>query len=487
MAVPIVVAYGDGIGPEIMESVLDILSVAGAKFSFESIEVGEVVYKQGWKNGIRDSAWEKIAKSKAMLKAPITTPSGGGYRSLNVTMRQRLRLYANVRPSISYDPYVKTKHPKMNVVVVRENEEDSYPGIEYRRSFDCYECIKVATGRNSNRIAKYAFDYALKNNRKLVSCFAKDNIMKMTDGIFYKEFAEVALQYPTVQSNKYILDIGAARLANRPEDFDVVVATNLAGDVISDITAECAGSVGLAGSANIGDDYAMFEAVHGSAPDIAGKGIANPSGLLNAAIMMLQHFGQHAMASRIYDAWLAVIESGLHTADIYSEGVSKRRVTTKEFTAAIKDKLSNSAAVPWVDDVVDEVVKSDSTYVPKSAKQEMVGFDVSVSYHSNVFSKDDFVDVQRLSKVINGITPDDLSLCFIASKGLKLWPDGSGKIDGGLDYLMLRFSHKNVGQKVTCKQLGSLLNKLEEAGLLVSRMDALFSYDDVPGFAMGSL
>ncbi|MDE3061415.1 MAG: NADP-dependent isocitrate dehydrogenase, partial [Pseudomonadota bacterium] len=285
----ITVAYGDGIGPEIMEATLHILKEAGADIAVETIEVGERVYNMGASSGILPSAWETLKRNKVLLKAPITTPQGKGYKSLNVTMRKTLGLYANIRPTQSYHPFVKTPHPKMDLVIVRENEEDLYAGIEYRQSEDCFQSLKIITRSGSERIIRYAFDYAMQNNRKKVTCMSKDNIMKMADGLFHRLFDEIGQEYPSLTKEHYIIDIGAARIAAKPEIFDVIVTENLYGDIISDIAAEVSGSVGLAGSSNIGEDFAMFEAIHGSAPDIAGKNMANPSGILQSAVMMLVH------------------------------------------------------------------------------------------------------------------------------------------------------------------------------------------------------
>src|SRR5688572_1568598 len=273
---PITVAYGDGIGPEIMDATLRILREAGAKLAIETIEVGERIYNMGASSGILPSAWDTLRRTKVLLKAPITTPQGKGYKSLNVTMRKTLGLYANVRPCVSYDPYVETKHPGMDVVIVRENEEDLYAGIEHRQTNQVYQCLKLISRPGSEKIVRYAFDYARRNNRKKVTCFTKDNIMKMTDGLFHKVFDEIAVEYPEIENEHWIVDIGAAKLADTPEAFDVIVMPNLYGDVLSDVAAQIAGSVGLAGSANIGEHVAMFEAIHGSAPRRAGQNLANP-------------------------------------------------------------------------------------------------------------------------------------------------------------------------------------------------------------------
>src|SRR5436190_10183641 len=277
---PITVAYGDGIGPEIMNVTLDILNASGAKLDIQVIEIGEKVYKKGIAEGIEPTAWDSLLRTKVFLKAPITTPQGGGFKSLNVATRKTLGQYANVRPCVSYHPFVDTKHPGMDVVIVRENEEDLYAGIEYQLTPEVTSCIKLISRPGSEKIVRYAFEYARLHKRKKVTCFMKDNIMKMTDGLFHKVFDEIAGEYPDIQNESWIVDIGAAKMADTPEAFDVIVMPNLYGDILSDVAAQIAGSVGLAGSANIGEKCAMFEAIHGSAPRRAGQNLANPSGLL---------------------------------------------------------------------------------------------------------------------------------------------------------------------------------------------------------------
>ena len=267
---PITVAHGDGIGPEIMAAVLDILSAAGADLDIETIEIGEQVYLRGTPSGIDESAWESIRRTRVFLKAPITTPQGGGFKSLNVTTRVALGLYANVRPAISYHPFVQSKHPDMNLIVIRENEEDLYAGIEHRQTADVMQSLKLISRPGSERIIRFAFDYAQRNSRSKVTAFAKDNIMKLSDGLFHEVFDEIAIEYPEIEAEYWIVDIGAAKLADTPEAFDVVVLPNLYGDILSDVAAQIAGSVGMAGAANVGESAAMFEAIHGSAPRRAG-------------------------------------------------------------------------------------------------------------------------------------------------------------------------------------------------------------------------
>jgi isocitrate dehydrogenase len=248
--IPITIARGDGIGPEIMEATLKVLSKAQAPLAYEEIEVGEKVYQRGIATGIEPKAWESILRTKVLLKAPITTPQGGGYKSLNVTIRKALGLYANVRPCVSYHPFVKTLHPGMDVVIIRENEEDTYSGIEYQQTNEVAQCLKLISRPGSERIARYAFEYARQHGRKKVTCMVKDNIMKITDGLFYQTAEAVAKEYPDIAFERQIVDIGAAHMAERPQNFDIVLTENLYGDIISDIAAQVAGSVGLAGSVN---------------------------------------------------------------------------------------------------------------------------------------------------------------------------------------------------------------------------------------------
>src|SRR6476620_8065162 len=343
--VPITVAHGDGIGPEIMAATLHILEKGGAAIEIETIEIGEKVYLRGIEAGIEPSAWESLRRTKVFLKAPITTPQGGGFKSLNVTTRKTLGLYANVRPCVSYHPYIQTKHPGMDVVIVRENEEDLYAGIEHRQTQQVYQCLKLISRPGSEKIVRYAFEYARRNNRKKVTCFTKDNIMKFTDGLFHKVFDEIADEYSDIENEHWIVDIGAAKLADTPEAFDVLVMPNLYGDVLSDVAAQIAGSVGLAGSENIGEHVAMFEAIHGSAPRRAGQNLANPSGLLLGAVMMLVHLGLTDTAEQVHNAWLRTIEDGIHTYDIYDEKVSKQKVGTKEFAEAVAERLGQTPQI----------------------------------------------------------------------------------------------------------------------------------------------
>src|SRR5438105_5680540 len=377
--IPITVAYGDGIGPEIMNATLHILKEAGAKLAIEKIEIGEKVYLSGNTSGIDPSAWESLRSTRVFLKAPITTPQGGGYKSLNVTVRKTLGLYANVRPCVAYHPFVETKHPGMDLVIVRENEEDLYAGIEYRQTDQVMQGLKIISRPGSEKIVRYAFEFARRHNRKKVTCFTKDNIMKFTDGLFHKVFNEIAAEYPDIENEHWIVDIGAAKMADTPNAFDVIVMPNLYGDILSDVAAQIAGSVGLAGSANIGENISMFEAIHGSAPRRANQNLANPSGLLLGSVMMLVHIGQPKVAARVHNGWLRTIEDGIHTYDIFDEGVSKQKVGTKEFAEAVVERLGQKpqflkpAAYSKAPSQTGEKARQSSSV---DAKKELVGVDV---------------------------------------------------------------------------------------------------------------
>lgn len=474
---PITVAYGDGIGPEIMEATLAVLKEAQAKITIETIEVGERAYIKENTSGIGPKAWESILRNKVLLKAPITTPQGGGYKSLNVTIRKALDLYANVRPCVSYAPFVKTNHPKLDVVIIRENSEDLYSGIEHRQTENVYQCLKLISRTGCEHIVRYAFEYAVRNNRKKVSCFSKDNIMKMTDGVFHKVFDEIAKEYPQIEHDHYIIDIGSARLACKPEIFDVIVTSNLYGDIISDIAAEISGSVGLAGSANIGDEYAMFEAIHGSAPDIAGQDIANPSGLLNAAVMMLVHINQPDVASKIQNAWLKTIEEGIHTPDIYTEAKSKKKVGTQDFAKAVIERLGQKPSVfhPVAFAGSSQTHKKAVTIQHTKEKKQLVGVDVFFDWDQGT--------VGELAQKINDITSGRLNLQTITSLGLKLWP-GNDNVPVRSDHWRGRFVPKGEDKTAKHEDIIQLLEILSQAGIDFIKAENLYTFNDKLGFSL---
>jgi len=479
--IPITIAYGDGIGPEIMQATMDILKAADALIEPIEIEVGEKLYLQGYSSGIPDSAWPLLKRTKVLLKGPITTPQGGGYKSLNVTLRKTLSLFANVRPCVSYAPYVPTHFPKINLVIVRENEEDTYSGIEHRQTDEVFQCLKLISRPACERIVHYAFEYAKKFNRKKVTCLSKDNIMKMTDGLFHKVFDEIAKQYPDIQHEHLIVDIGTALLASQPERFDVIVTLNLYGDIISDVVAQVAGSVGLAGSANIGNTMAMFEAIHGSAPDIAGKNIANPSGILNAAVQMLIHINQPETATLIENAWLTTIEDGVHTADIYSEKYSKEKVGTKEFAQAIIARLGKEPKhFPIANYRAGAYTKIECYGEERLilSKKELVGVDIFIDNPTDI-------SADKLAEILNSLTTS-LKLVTITSRGLKIWPDSSINTPY-LRHCCCRFQSTTNVKELTAtshQEIINLLMQLNTHHLDVIKTENLYTFDGQLGFTL---
>ena len=475
--VPITVAYGDGIGPEIMKAVLFILERAGAEIEPEVVEIGEKAYLSGYSTGIPEKAWETIYKNKVMLKAPITTPQGGGYKSLNVTIRKTLGLFANVRPAVAYDPFVKTKHRGMDVIVVRENEEDLYSGVEYQVSDEVYHAIKLISETGSRRIIKFAFEYARRHNRKKVTAMTKDNILKMTDGAFHKLFDEIAKDYPDIEAEHWIVDIGTAKLADTPERFDVVVTPNLYGDVISDMTTQISGSVGLGGSANIGLDYAMFEAIHGSAPRRAGQGIANPSGLLLGAIMMLVHIGQPKVAEKIHNAWLKTIEDGIHTYDLFREGISKKKVGTMEFAQAVVDRLGDKPQQLNPKEYKEIPPMSKELFVFERSKNnfDLVGVDI--------FIKESKLSPEEIANKVNqAVFIEPLKLTSISNRGMHVWPNVK-TLTYNTDSWRLRFKAEN-SNTLTQLQILELMKQLNSQGFEIIATSNLYNVNGKRAFTL---
>ena len=474
--IPITVARGDGIGPEIMAATLHVLEAAGAALEIEAIEVGEKVYLRGNPSGIEPSSWESLLRTKVFLKAPITTPQGEGYKSLNVTTRKTLGQYANVRPCVSYHPFVDTKHPYMDLVVVRESEEDLYAGVEYQLSPEMTSAIKLISRPGTEKIVRYAFEYARRHNRRKVTCFTKDNVLKMTDGLFHKIYDEIAAEYPDIQKEHWMLDIGAAKMADTPEAFDVIVLPNLYGDVLSDVAAQIAGSVGLAASANIGDNCSMFEVIHGSAPRRAGQNLANPSGLLLSAVLMLVHIHQPDVAERVHNAWLRTIEDGIHTYDIYSEGVSTQKVGTKEFAAAVIARLGQKPNRLKPVSYAKAPAMATGAHVSSTSnsRMDMKGIDVIVNWPSR--------KPQELAALVEKQAGEGLQLQMIDNRGTVVWPAGLAAAETFCtDTFRCRFTSDGSADK---NKMFALVQRISDAGVDIVMTASLRSYDGVAGYSL---
>jgi isocitrate dehydrogenase len=475
VAVPVTVARGDGIGPEIMDATLRVLDAAGARLAVEEIQIGEAVYARGHTAGIEPEAWESLRRTRVFLKAPITTPQGGGFKSLNVTIRKSLGLFANVRPCVAYAPFVPTRHPGMDLVIVRENEEDLYAGIEHRQTDEVTQCLKLISRPGCERIARYAFEYARRHGRSTVTCFTKDNIMKLTDGLFHRVFDEVAADYPDIKTEHLIVDIGTARVADTPEAFDVIVTPNLYGDVLSDVAAQLTGSVGLAGSANIGEHAAMFEAIHGSAPPLAGQDVANPSGLLLGAVMMLVHIGQPEVAERVHNAWLATLEAGIATRDVAGPGVSP--VGTRAFADAVVDRLGQQpSTLAPVAYPAGQRLTVPRTAATRPQSKTMDGVDVFLDHRD----RDPEALAAALVRASEGAT---LQLQMITNRGVKVWPDGLPETFC-TDHWRARFQSSRSGA-ASRRDVVDLLGRLDRAGLDFVKTEGLYRFDDQPGYSLG--
>jgi len=476
----ITVAYGDGIGPEIMKATLDILQAAGAQIEPDVIEIGEQVYLKGISSGIEERTWDSLRETKVFLKSPITTPQGGGFKSLNVTTRKTLGLFANVRPCKAYSPFVKTHYPKTDLVIIRENEEDLYAGIEHRQTEEVYQCLKLISRPGSEKIIRYAFEYARKYNRKKVTCMTKDNIMKLADGLFHKVFNEVALEYPDIQTDHKIIDIGAALIAERPEIFDVIVTLNLYGDIISDIAAQVTGSVGLGGSSNVGEEVAMFEAIHGSAPDIAGQDLANPSGLLNGAIMMLVHIGQPEVAEKISNAWMKTLEDGIHTGDIFQENISSRKVGTQEFALAVIERLgqepSNMKPAKFLRQTGDDTSGAIRLKEWPATVKELIGLDVFIDW------KEGSRDANVMGDRLKAVNADGLKMQLITNRGVKVYPEGMPETFCS-DHWRVRFFNAEESA-ITHSQVLEVLKQVQELGFDFIKTENLYTFDGERGFSL---
>lgn len=473
----ITVAHGDGIGPEIMDATLRIMDAAEVGLAYDTIEIGEKVYKAGHKSGISPESWETLRRNKILLKAPITTPQGGGYKSLNVTIRKSLGLFSNVRPFRSYPPYVPSHFHNMDLVIVRENEEDLYAGIEHQQTSEVVQTLKLISEPGSEKIVRYAFEYAKAYGRKKVTCMTKDNIMKHTDGLFHQTFNRIAKEYPDIAADHWIIDIGSAVVAARPESLDVVVTLNLYGDVISDIAAEVAGSVGMAGSANIGMEHAMFEAIHGSAPDIAGQNIANPSGLLNGATMMLVQLGKADKAELIQNAWLKTLEDGIHTGEIYRSEISKQKVGTKEFADAVIDRLGQKPtklkAVKYNGDVKIEVNVEEKP----EKKKELKGVDVFIDWRESGRDADVIGD-----RLLKDASTDKLKLKLISNRGVLVYPNGMPETFK-TDHWRCRFVNPD-GETLENQDVIDLLESVQEAGFDFIKTEHLYFFDGERGYSL---
>lgn len=326
---------GDGIGPEVAEAARKVVDASGVKIEWDVVEAGAAVIEE-YGTPLPEYVLESIKKNKIALKGPVTTPVGKGFKSVNVTLRQTLNLYANIRPTKTFEG-VKSRYDNIDLVIFRENTEDLYAGVEHMVSEDIAESIKIISKKASDRIVRAAFEYAREHNRKKVTAVHKANIMKLSDGLFLKCARSIAEEYKDIEFEDVIVDAMSMKLVIEPEKYDVLVMPNLYGDILSDMAAGLVGGLGMLPGANIGEDGAVFESAHGSAPDIAGQNKANPSAIILSAVMMLQHIGESDAAEKIQKSLAKVIKEGKHvTIDLGGTA------GTSEFTEAIINEIKNN-------------------------------------------------------------------------------------------------------------------------------------------------
>jgi isocitrate dehydrogenase len=421
----IAVAKGDGIGPEIMEAVLNIFKAAGAPLEYEFVDMGKWVFDKGFSNGMTPEAKDTIEELGILFKGPMETPKGKGVKSVNVTARKTWNTYANKRVFQSLhgvDTVFSKAGIPIDITIVRENIEDTYGGIEHMLTQDVALSRRFITRPGSLQVIRYAFEMAKKKGTKRITCGHKANIMKLTDGLFLECFQEVAMEYPELVSDDIIVDDLAMKLVVRPQEFDVVVLTNLQGDIISDLCAGLVGGLGFAPSANIGDHIAIFEAVHGTAPDIAGKNIANPTALLLSGIAMLRHLGLMKNAAVIENALLYTLEQGIHTGDFGDKSTPARNTT--EFSGAIVSnfgKAPEHGAKPILPDMpatqtAFKIVRNEMMVTEETQNEYIVGVDLFIESSEQP---------EMIAKKCQRHAGVKFNLVNISNRGTQVWPTGS--------------------------------------------------------------
>lgn len=481
----IALAPGDGIGPEITNAVMSIFQAAGVldQIEFEEVEMGERVFATGETRGLNDQAIETIESLGILYKGPMGTPIGGGGKSINVTLRKTFGAFANLRHFRTL-PGVETVHSKAGIpidfYVVRENVEDTYGGIEHRLTSDTYVAKRIITAPGCDQINKFAFETAKAFGIDHITCGHKANIMKMTDGTFLDRFRTLSKDYPQIEAEDCIIDALCMNMVLRPDRFKMIVLTNLQGDIVSDLAAGLVGGLGFAPSANIGDQISIFEAVHGTAPDIAGQNLANPTSLLLSGLIMLRHIGLRKSAAIIENALLYTLESGVHTGDVKGSGTP---VGTQEFANAVAQNLGKTPkttegrVVPASDElfhtlpVRPSVNKMMTTH--NGVKSTVCGCDIFID------TTDNPADVATQLQALCESTPFKLSV--ISNRGTQVWPTGSPYTEI-VNQCCVRFELENgatANQGATIELLAKIAEKFTITEFIPIKM-----FDGKPGFSL---
>src|SRR5712675_1088971 len=468
----ITILPGDGIGPEVVDAALAIIKATGVSVEFEICEAGARAFQKGIVTGIPRETIESVERTRVVLKGPLETPIGYGNRSANVTLRTLFETYGNIRP-VRELPGVQTAFTGRNldIVIVRENIEDLYAGIEYMETPGVAEGLKLISREGCEKIVKLAFAFAIAEGRKAVHCATKANIMKLTEGLLQRTFEEFAPQYPSIQSKHILIDNCAHQLAMRPEQFDVIVTTNMNGDILSDLTSGLTGGLGFAPSANIGNDVSIFEAVHGSAPDIAGKNKANPTALILSAAMMLRQIGEGKAANDVEQAVLVALESGIRTSDMI--GVDTPATTT-EFTQVVIASLGRSSKVsPPKNYKTVELPKARlGVNVVAAKSRRLTGVDIYVE--SSLDPANLAADLEKLTEM------SPLKLQIITNRGAMVYPS-SGRRVSLVDHFRCRFVFRDAAASAGDAEILSLLGAVS-AKYRWMHVEKLQEFDGEPAF-----
>lgn len=451
-AAKVTILPGDGIGPEVVDAALRIIKAVGVPLEPEIHDAGAKAFQRGVESGVPKETIESVERTGVVLKGPLETPIGYGNKSANVTLRKLFETFANVRP-VRELPGVKTAYAGRNIdiVVVRENVEDLYAGIEHMETPAVAQCLKIITRPGSEKIARFAFAYAVAEGRKKIHCATKSNIMKLTEGLFQHTFEDVAREYPQIDARHILVDNCAHQLAMRPEQFDIILTTNMNGDILSDLTSGLTGGLGFAPSANIGSDVAMFEAVHGSAPDIAGKNLANPTALILSAAMMLRHIGEGNAASEIEQAVLVTLEQGVRTGDMQGD---RPPASTTEFTDAIIANLGKRSelATPREYKRINVPPAGNEVGHVDVETRSVVGVDVFIESLDHP---------QQLGESLAALADGSgLSLKVISNRGTAVWPD-TGHQTSLVDAFQCRFMRVNESDNAADTVILGLLQRIE--------------------------
>ena len=482
----IALASGDGIGPEIMDATLDLLRAAGGLQGIDlvPVEMGKSVFDRGETRGMTDAAIATVEACGLLLKGPMETPKGGGGKSINVTARKIWNAFANLRHFRTL-PGVMTPYSRSGISVdffiVRENIEDTYGGIEHRLSNDVVQCKRLISAPGSDAVHRFAFETARRLGIKKVHCGHKANIMKMTDGLFLERFKAVAADYPEIETADVIVDALCMNLVMKPQQYRMIVLPNLQGDIVSDLAAGLVGGLGFAPSANIGNHISIFEAVHGTAPDIAGKGIANPCSLILSTIMLMRHIGNMGTAARLENALLASLEQGVRTGDFGD--AAKPALGTMEFVKQVAQRLGQKPTLgPAVPDAQDQL-----TFKPPVKPFASAAVHTFGTRETRVVGADVYLDasdgVATLAPALEALakgTPWKLTL--ISNRGTQVWPTGSVYTDC-VDYWRARFERRAYAGELGQAQALALMQSIATKYTICS-YELLRTFDGKPGFSM---